>query len=89
MSEKLRSEGPKASWMSHPDAPNSGYASSLKIEWSQIETAVKQVAPAEDGGAPRVALLNFDGGEVDEWRARLPHTAASTVRLDPVGSNVT
>ena len=77
--------------MSHPDAPNSGYASSLKIEWSQIETAMKQVAPAAEdgGGAPRVALLNFDGGEVDEWRARLPHTAASTVRLDPVGSNVT
>jgi hypothetical protein len=75
--------------MSHPDAPNSGYASSLKIDWSQIETAVKQVSSAEDGGAPRVALLNFDDSEVEEWRARLPHTEASTVRLDPFGGNVT
>lgn len=83
-------EASKASWMSHPDAPNSGYASSLKIDWSQIETAVKlQVAPAEDGGGLRVALLNFDAGEVEEWRARLPQTEASTVRLDPVGKNVT
>jgi xylan alpha-glucuronosyltransferase len=36
-----------------------------------------------------VALLNFDDGEVQEWKARMPHTDASTVRLDHVGSDVT
>ncbi|KAL6634166.1 hypothetical protein ACP70R_026837 [Stipagrostis hirtigluma subsp. patula] len=79
----------RASWMSHPDAPNSGYASSLEINWSQIETAVKKVAGAEDGSAIRVALLNFDDGEVEKWRTRLPHTAASVVHLDRVGGGVT
>ncbi|CAN6278844.1 unnamed protein product [Urochloa humidicola] len=85
----------KDSWMSHPDAPNSGYASSLKIEWSHIESAVGQVAPPAEGGGGggglrlRVALLNFDAGEVEQWRARLPRTDASTVHLPHVGSNVT
>ncbi|CAL5021468.1 unnamed protein product [Urochloa decumbens] len=81
----------KASWMSHPDAPNAGYASTLKIDWSQIESAVGHVAaPAEgSGGGLRVALLNFDAGEVEQWRARLPHTDATTVHLPHAGSNVT
>ncbi|CAN6232052.1 unnamed protein product [Urochloa humidicola] len=84
-------EGSKPSWMSHPDAPNSGYASSLKIDWFHIESAVAHVAPAEGGGGGvlRVALLNFDAGEVDQWRARLPHTEATTVHLPHAGSNVT
>jgi xylan alpha-glucuronosyltransferase len=71
--------------MSHPDAPNSGYTSSLQIDWSQIAKTMQEVG----GGSTRVALLNFDDEEVKEWRARLPHTDASTVRLDPVGSDVT
>ncbi|XP_062223090.1 UDP-glucuronate:xylan alpha-glucuronosyltransferase 1-like [Phragmites australis] len=79
----------KASWMLHPDAPNSGYASSLKIDWSQIEMAVKEVARAEDGSGTRVALLNFDDDEIEEWRARMPRTEASAVHLDHVGSDVT
>ncbi|XP_062219318.1 putative UDP-glucuronate:xylan alpha-glucuronosyltransferase 3 isoform X2 [Phragmites australis] len=82
-------EASKASWMSHPDAPNSGYASSLKIDWSHVEAAVKEVARAEDGSGARVALLNFGDDEVGEWRARLPHTAADPVHLDRVGSDVT
>ncbi|KAK3154360.1 hypothetical protein QOZ80_2BG0189510 [Eleusine coracana subsp. coracana] len=76
----------EASWMSHPDPPNSGYASSLQIVWSDIESAVKEVGRAED---TRVALLNFADDEVEEWKARLPHTQASTARLDPAGSDVT
>lgn len=85
-------EASKASWMSHPDAANSGYASSLSIDWSQIETAAKHFAPAAGGSGgtrTRVALLNFDDGEVEEWKARMPHTDASAVRLDHVGSDVT
>ncbi|KAF8693425.1 hypothetical protein HU200_038819 [Digitaria exilis] len=87
-----QSQVSKASWMSHPDEPNSGYSSSLKIDWSHIEAAVKEVSPAEDGrgGVLRVALLNFDDGEVEQWRARLPPSAeASTVLLDHVSSDVT
>ncbi|KAL6899774.1 hypothetical protein ACP4OV_006432 [Aristida adscensionis] len=82
----------RASWMSHPDAPNSGYLSSLEIDWSQIETAMREVAGAgaEDGNGVRVALLNFDDGEVEQWRARLPRAAAaSAVHLDHVAGDVT
>ncbi|TVU29697.1 hypothetical protein EJB05_21276 [Eragrostis curvula] len=85
---QTQSDAPQASWMSHPDAPNSGYASSLQIEWSQITKAMQAVGGAEDGRT-RVALLNFDDDEVEEWRARLPHTDASPVHLDHVGGDVT
>ncbi|KAJ1279509.1 hypothetical protein BS78_04G162000 [Paspalum vaginatum] len=79
----------RPSWMSHPDAPNAGYASSLEIDWSQIEAAVKAAAPPAGGGGARVALLNFDEEEVEEWKARVPGTEASAVRLEHAGSDVT
>lgn len=59
----------------------------LKIDWSKISMAVQEVAQAEDG--LRVGLLNFGEGEIDQWRALLPHTEASAVHLDHVESNVT
>ncbi|CAD6272770.1 unnamed protein product [Miscanthus lutarioriparius] len=53
---------------------------------SNLRTAFPHAAPST---RTRVALLNFDHDEVEEWKARMPHTDASAVRLDHVGSDVT
>ncbi|VAI13525.1 unnamed protein product [Triticum turgidum subsp. durum] len=66
--------------------PDSGYTSDLRVDWSSVSMAVQRVAREGDGGL-RVGILNFDGDEMDQWRALLP--AAAAVHLDRVAGNVT
>ncbi|EEE57188.1 hypothetical protein OsJ_07131 [Oryza sativa Japonica Group] len=65
------------------------YVSDVTVDWPKISKAMQLVAGAEHGGGARVALLNFDDGEVQQWRTALPQTAAAVARLERAGSNVT
>uniref|UniRef100_A0A0E0CLY3 Hexosyltransferase n=1 Tax=Oryza meridionalis TaxID=40149 RepID=A0A0E0CLY3_9ORYZ len=72
---------------------DSRYVSDVTVDWPKISKAMQLVAGAEDGGGggggARVALLNFDDDEVQQWRTALPRTAATVARLERAGSNVT
>uniref|UniRef100_A0A0D9VH26 Hexosyltransferase n=1 Tax=Leersia perrieri TaxID=77586 RepID=A0A0D9VH26_9ORYZ len=72
------------------DPGDVSYVSEVTLDWPKISKAVQHATGAsEDGGGARVALLNFDDDEVNQWRTVLPRTAATSVRLDHVSSNVT
>lgn len=66
------------------------YVSDVTVDWPKISKAMQLVAGAEHGGGgARVALLNFDDDEVQQWSTVLPRTAAAVARLERAGSNVT
>uniref|UniRef100_A0A0D3F6D9 Uncharacterized protein n=1 Tax=Oryza barthii TaxID=65489 RepID=A0A0D3F6D9_9ORYZ len=79
-------EVPRVSY--EPD--DTRYVSDVTVDWPKISKAMQLVAGAEHGGGgARVALLNFDDSEVQQWRTVLPRTAAAVARLERAGSNVT
>lgn len=85
--EHPSSSGSRPLWIKEKSAADQRYISLLDVNWIQISKAIKKLADTKEYQG--IGLLNFDDGEIDQWKELIPDAEHISLHLDYVADNVT
>ncbi|XP_058089732.1 putative UDP-glucuronate:xylan alpha-glucuronosyltransferase 3 [Magnolia sinica] len=67
---------------------DSRYASHLEVSWDRISKIVEQLAGSKSGEL-QIGLLNFNDGEINQWKQSMPGANSIALHLEHAQKNIT
>lgn len=68
--------------------PDLRYVSHTDVNWDQISKIVEQLSDGKNGKL-KIGLLNFNGGEINNWKQLTPGIQTLVVDLEHAKNNIT